>query len=80
MSLLELDEDTNHLGLLIFDEPRQQDAAEESYSKLLQRASRHTDEQIILATSHQLDGVERLLSGKEYQLVNVAGKLLKPMD
>jgi len=71
-SLLELDRTyaTNHLGLLIFDEPRQQAAKEVSFAELLKRAadSKRFQQQVIFATSEPLEKLETALVGKEYQM------------
>jgi hypothetical protein len=62
LSFLELarDKETNHLGLLVIDEPGQQEMASESFSALLQRASRAGayGQQILLATSEEQSVVQ----------------------
>ena len=62
LSFLELarDKETNHLGLLVIDQPGQQEMASESFSALLQRASRAGayGQQILLATSEEQSVVQ----------------------
>lgn len=54
---------TNHLGIAIFDEPKQQDAAAESLAAFLSRASRSKAEghQVIIATSEPLPNITAML-------------------
>ncbi|WP_413251089.1 hypothetical protein [Sinomonas flava] len=73
----------NHLGLLIFDEPRQQETAHASYGALLAWASRAGQEgsQILFATSEPLDTLNKMLIGRTFNLINLAPgeKLLQPV-
>ncbi|MDP1720804.1 MAG: AAA family ATPase [Candidatus Nanopelagicaceae bacterium] len=73
----------NHFGLLIFDEPRQQETARESYQALLRNASTHgtLGAQVIFATSETEDNLVGMLSGSTYSLTSLpAGeKLLLPL-
>ncbi len=82
--LLELSREfkTNHPGLLIFDEPRQQDASEMSYSELLKRSSKakQHEQQIIFATSEKSDNIERALQGIEYDYHDFKGKMIKKLN
>ncbi|NKQ56776.1 hypothetical protein HFP15_28285 [Amycolatopsis sp. K13G38] len=72
--------DTNHPGLLIFDEPRQQSAKEVSFSALLERAANDDgNRQIIFATSEELGSLQRMLAGVPHQLHVVDGYVLKPL-
>lgn len=72
----------NHLGLLIFDEPRQQDTAQTSYGALLARASAagNTGAQVLFATSEPHESLTTMLAGHEYNLINLepGEKLLQP--
>lgn len=66
--------ETNHPGLIIFDEPKQQDVAESSVREFFEKASRSTDHggQVIVATSDLREEVEEKLDGIEHQLINVS--------
>jgi hypothetical protein len=44
---------TNHLGLLIMDEPQQQSVEEGSFQAMLEFASKFSSKQVIVATSHE---------------------------
>ena len=63
----------NHLGLLIFDEPRQQDTARASYAQLLAHAAGAgaAGSQVIFATSEPLDSLQTLLGDAPYTLLNL---------
>lgn len=85
LGLLELDreEETNHPGLLVFDEPRQQDAAEYSLASLIARAGQASDagQQILFATSEELGPLELMLEAAPgAQLIAFEGKILQPMS
>jgi hypothetical protein len=81
LGLLELDRtrDTNHLGLVIFDEPRQQSAREQSFDALLARAatSKLAAQQVIFATSEDLSHLSRALSSLDANLQVIKGWVLK---
>jgi hypothetical protein len=61
----------NHPGLLIFDEPRQQETARASYEQLLHQAAEEAaaGAQILFATSEPLDELVGMLGDREYRLV-----------
>lgn len=71
--------DTNHPGLLILDEPRQQSARRESLRALLRhlQLSLAADQQVIVATSEEEDDIASLLAGVACNYIPIAGKLLK---
>jgi hypothetical protein len=72
--------ETNHPGLLVLDEPRQQSAKEISFRALLQRAARDAvGSQIIFATSEDLDSLEVMLAGLPHALHAIDGYVLKPV-
>jgi len=75
---------TNHPGLLIFDEPRQQEANKLSFSGLLRGASEVAKSgQVIFATSEEEDVLERFMKGCEYTLLSFStdeGKILRKKD
>ena len=71
---------TNHPGLLIFDEPRQQSTHDRSLSMLLKRAAkaRDNDQQILFATSEPRSRLEPMLEGLEVQYEPIDGRFLVP--
>lgn len=73
----------NHLNLLIFDEPKQQDTASESYRELLQEAAGQGTRggQLIFATSENLDSLLAMLGDAAYHLqdIGTGQKLLRPI-
>ncbi len=76
------DKPTNHLGLLVFDEPRQQAAADVSFAALLRRASTagQANQQVVFATSEPLAAVQAMLDGVPHSLVNYAGLILRRLN
>lgn len=78
--LLELsaEQPMNHFGLLLFDEPRQQEAAELSFERLLARAAnaKSRGQQIIFATSEPLANIQRMTSGLDVQVVSFEGRVV----
>lgn len=76
------EETGNHLGLLIFDEPRQQETARASYQALLANASTSGlgGAQIIFATSEPSQSLLTMLRDRDFNLIDLAPgeKLLQP--
>ncbi|WP_157570567.1 hypothetical protein [Microtetraspora malaysiensis] len=73
--------ETNHLGLLILDEPRQQSAKEISFRALLDRASRDAEgRQVVFATSEALSSLRGMLSDIPHHLHVIDGYVLKPVS
>lgn len=74
----------NHLGLLIFDEPKQQDTARASYQALLAHASEQgiSGSQVIFATSEDSASLLTMLGSSAYNIVNLepGEKLLLPLS
>ncbi len=68
----------NHLGLLVFDEPRQQGAEKLSFDKLLHRAahSSHHGHQIIFATSEDKEVLEGIIKDIECNYQHFEGRIL----
>lgn len=66
---------TNHPGVIIFDEPRQQEANKLSFSELLKDAAESTKEggQIIFATSEDENVLVDALSGYDYTIISFDG-------
>lgn len=69
--------DTNHPGILIFDEPRQQSAKELSFAALLHRASSSSERQVIFATSEDYNSLRRMLDGVPHRLHAIEGYVLE---
>ncbi|MET9528000.1 hypothetical protein [Streptomyces coeruleorubidus] len=73
---------TNHPQLLIFDEPRQQEAARFSFQQLLRRAADNgaAGSQVIFATSEEEDDLRSMLVGLPHQMTSTprGEKLIKP--
>lgn len=69
---------THHLGLLVLDEPKQQDAAAESLAAFLKRTSQSkaAKHQIIIATSETLPSLKPMLNGLSVNLINFDGRVI----
>lgn len=80
-ALLELarDEETNHPGFLIFDEPRQQSTAGDSFQMFLARAStaKAFGQQVVVATSESPSVIESYLNGLPSTYITFDGRLLR---
>ena len=71
---------TNHPGLLVFDEPRQQSTKQVSFAALLRRAGRTLGHgQVIFATSEELTSLQGMLVDVSHTLHAVEGYLLMPV-
>ena len=72
---------TNHPGLVVFDEPRQQEAAETSVAGLLAEASRIAADgaQVLIATSEDLAKVRGFLKDVACELIVFDGKMIAPI-
>jgi hypothetical protein len=72
-----------HLGLLVFDEPRQQDTARSSYESLLIHAQQQgtVGAQIIFATSEESTSLRSMLGEANFTLIDLptGEKLLQPV-
>lgn len=81
LSLLELasDEPTNHPGMLVFDEPRQQSSSRPSFQNLLSRASaaRMRDQQVIFSTSEDLETLKTITAAIDCEEVIFPGYILQ---
>src|SRR5690606_19970556 len=58
---------TNHLGLLVLDEPRQQETKEVNFRTFIQYAAKTTasEKQVIIATSEKLSDLQGMINGLE---------------
>ncbi|MNP38549.1 hypothetical protein D3C76_1320650 [compost metagenome] len=62
---------TNHLGLLMLDEPRQQETKEVNFKTFIEKAARtfELDKQVIIATSEKYDDLLKMIDGLEVNVV-----------
>jgi hypothetical protein len=75
-------EETNHLGLLILDEPRQQQANKVSFAEFTRRAAtaQEAGQQVILFTSEDPETLSGMLSGVDYDYTDFGNdKMIQPM-
>jgi hypothetical protein len=83
LGLLEVSRDwpTNHLGLLIADEPRQQEMAHESMTEFLRRASTagQFDQQVIVTTSVDESLIQSELMDAPHTLLSFEDRILVKM-
>jgi hypothetical protein len=72
----------NHPGLLIFDEPRQQEAKELSFRNLLVRASGalSRNQQVLFLTSEPLSNLENLTRNIPTRLTTIDGWVIKRIN
>jgi hypothetical protein len=84
LSLLEVSrtELTNHLGVVVFDEPQQQKPSQKDFGAFLRRASNAgtSGQQVLIASSEETGILRDLLLGKAATIVEFEGKLLKPVN
>ena len=84
LSLLELDghHDTNHSGLVVFDEPGQQAADPVNLTSLFQQSANERSEhhQILIATSEKEQAIKEGLGDRPHNLIPIAGYILKPIQ
>lgn len=83
LGLLELSaiEATNHPGMLLFDEPRQQSSAKVSFESLLKRAAlaKQRNQQVIFSTSEELHNLQRIIDGLDCEKRIFAGYIIQPI-
>lgn len=83
LGMLEVDQrsQTNHFGLLVFDEPRQQSTEKVSFDTLLRRAanSKRFGQQVIFATSEEKELLELAIKNIECEYRYFPDKILKPL-
>lgn len=81
LSLLELAEQkkTNHPGMLVFDEPRQQSSSRPSFQNLLKRAAdaKRRNQQIIFSTSEDIETLKSITANIECTEVTFPGYILQ---
>ena len=73
--------DTNHIGFVIFDEPKQQSTADLSFAALLKRAAKckARGQQVIFATSEKRERLDQMLHGLDCSLHWYGEKMLTPV-
>lgn len=82
LSLLFLSEveKTNHAGMVIFDEPGQQEIAQSSLNAFLRDAAQYArGRQVIISSSETLDSI-RSAVGSVAHIVSFVGFILQPLD
>ena len=83
LGLLELasDKSTNHPGMLVFDEPRQQSSSRPSFQNLLKRAARtkKRNQQVIFSTSEDLETLQSITSAIDCEEVIFPGYILQKL-
>ncbi len=69
---------TNHPGLLLLDEPRQQEARMESFSEFLKVAAQAAEmgSQVVVATSEEKQSLEQALKGLRVNYINFDTRIL----
>lgn len=69
---------TNHLGILVLDEPRQQETKEVNFKTFIQYAAKTTanEKQVIIATSEKLSDLQGMIKGLEVNLVSFNAQLI----
>lgn len=73
--------DSNHLGLVLFDEPKQQSAADFSFEQLLKRAAQclKSGQQVIFATSEKEDRLDAMLVGVTCNYLKFHDLIISPV-
>jgi hypothetical protein len=73
--------DTNHLGILILDEPRQQRADKVSFAEFAKRAATTLEagQQVLFLTSEDPETLSAMLEGTPHQYLNFDGKMIQPL-
>lgn len=84
LGLLELDsvEATNHPGMLLFDEPRQQSSAKVSFERLLARAAsaKERNQQVIFSTSEDLQSLKQITAKLDCDEHFLLGYIVQPIS
>ena len=72
---------TNHLGLLVLDEPKQQETNRVSFRELFRRAASTAShkQQVIIATSEDEATLTPLLDGVAHQYISFSGRIVRPL-
>lgn len=82
LGLLELGRDhvTNHPGMLLLDEPRQQSSSKVSFGRLLEHAASHQrgDQQVIISTSEDFETLTPIIERVKCRKTIFEGYVLQP--
>jgi len=74
---------TNHPGLLVLDEPRQQEVHRSDFATFLERLARDGTDglQVIVATSEEHDSLNMMLNGTPHNMISLdpGSKVLRPL-
>lgn len=72
---------TNHPGMLLLDEPRQQSSSKVSFGRLLERSAGlvRNDQQVIISTSEELGTLKQIVSGIGCDATFFEGYILQPL-
>ena len=75
-------EETNHTGLLVLDEPRQQQANKVSFREFVERASnaKKFRQQVLFFTSEDSGTLAAMLAGIEHKLIDYPGRMILPLE
>lgn len=78
---LSRDASTNHPGLIVFDEPKQQSAKEISFQQLLRRVSSasHYSQQVVFFTSEKVERLRSYLQGIPHTLREFEGRIIQKL-
>lgn len=73
---------TNHLGLLIMDEPRQQETKDVSFKTFIEKASEtgSFDKQIIFGTSEKFEDLIKMIEGVKVNLMHFEENIIKRIE
>ncbi|MBZ9992979.1 hypothetical protein [Mesorhizobium sp. BH1-1-4] len=84
LGLLELSHQhpTNHPGMLLLDEPRQQSSSKVSFGRLLERAAarQRSDQQVIVSTSEDIETLKEILARIKCKETIFPGYVLTPVN
>lgn len=73
---------TNHLGLLIMDEPRQQETKDISFKRFIKKASEagSFDKQIIFGTSEKFEDLIKMIEDVEVNMIHFEQNIIKRFE
>lgn len=73
--------ETNHPGLLVFDEPRQQSTKDLSFAALLKQASKaaNYNNQVIFGTSERDSKLKEILKDIPHEYISFNGRIIQPL-
>lgn len=72
---------TNHPGLIVFDEPQQQHMKEISFEALLKRLAPcgESNQQALIATSQDIESLSQMIGALPCQLIELPERVLQPL-